>query len=211
MQGTNMDSQSYLALNAWLQKADNNYIEGRLLWLNHLVNGASNLLWLASEQIIKILLLQKEIEIYSQESEGLDQLHKTLDKKGKKLGHNVDKLIKVIGTAHPDIDVAKFSDTLKKLQEYFYRRYVVRGGSSMSMNMLDEVDEFYFLVRSKIHSDVGLGTIDQIHIQRKRGFGHPLSAFSYAYINNNHFKPRIHREINIAGPDGTIYKENGNA
>ena len=81
-----MDSQSYLALNAWLQKSDENYIEGRLLWLNHLVNGASNLLWLASEQIIKILLLQKEIENYSSESSDLTELHENLDKQGKKFG-----------------------------------------------------------------------------------------------------------------------------
>ena len=88
-----MDSQSYLALNAWLQKSDENYIEGRLLWLNHLVNGASNLLWLASEQIIKILLLQKEIENYSSESSDLTELHENLDKQGKKFGHKVEKLI----------------------------------------------------------------------------------------------------------------------
>lgn len=91
-----MDSQSYLALNAWLQKSDGNYMEGRLLWLNHFVNGSSNLLWLASEQIIKILLLQKEIENYSSRNSDLTELHENLDKRGKIFGHNVEKLIGTI-------------------------------------------------------------------------------------------------------------------
>lgn len=204
-----MDSKSYLCLNSWLQKADSNYIEGRLLWLNLLVNGSSNLLWLACEQMIKILLLQKEIFTYSAESADMRELHNILDKQGKKLGHDVDKLITKINSEYPEIDISKYKATLKKLQEYFYRRYVINKGSSISMNMLDEVDELYFLMRSKIHSDVGLGTIDEIFIQKKHEWSHPLPAFGYAYLQNKSFKSRNHRTINLQGPDGNIYKENG--
>lgn len=204
-----MDSQSYLALNAWLQKADTNYIEGRLLWLNQLINGSCNLLWLASEQIIKILILQKNIDSYSSNSTDLSELHETLDKEGMKLGHSVKKLIQRVSAEYPDFDISKFEKTLGKLQEYFYRRYVVNSGSSISLLMLNEVDEFYFLVRSRIEPDVGLGTIDEIHIQRKHKWGHPLPAFSYAYQYNEHFRPRKHREINQLGPDGIVRKESG--
>ena len=204
-----MDSKSYLSLNSWLQKADSNYMEGRLLWLNWLVNGSSNLLWLACEQMIKILLLQKEIDTYSAESADMDELHKVLDKKGKKLGHDVGKLIIKVNSEYPELDISKYKTTLEKLQEYFYRRYVINKGSSISMKMLDEVDALYFLLRSKIHSDVGLGTIDEIFIQKKHKWGHPLPAFSYAYLQNKSFKSRKHRSINQMGPDGKIYKENG--
>jgi hypothetical protein len=79
-----MNSESYLTLNAWLQKADSNYIEGRLLWFHHFINGASNLLWLASEQIIKIVLLQKNIDALSNASIDMEELFKKLDKEGKK-------------------------------------------------------------------------------------------------------------------------------
>jgi hypothetical protein len=204
-----MDSISYLALNAWLQKADGNYIEGRFLWLNYLLNGASNLLWLASEQIIKILLLQKEIENYTKQSSDLTELYVNLDKSGKRFGHNVEELIKSINKEYPGISISKFGDTLIKLQEYFYRRYVVHSGSSISLIMLNEVDEFYFLLRSKVYSEVGLGTIDEIHIQKKHGWGHPLKAFSVAYTQNKHFRSRRHREISLLGPDGKTYKEDG--
>lgn len=204
-----MNPQSYLALNAWLQKADQNYIEGRMLWLNHMINGSCNLLWLASEQILKILLLQQNIDSFSESSSDLTELHETLDKEGKKIGHSVSNLIQRVNSDYPGFDISKFENVLEKLQEYFYRRYVVHSGSSISLLMLNEVDEFYFLVRGKIEPDVGLGTIDEIHIQRKHKWGHPLPAFCFAYQYNEHFRPRKHREINQIGPDGVIRKESG--
>jgi hypothetical protein len=171
-----MNSQSYLALNAWLQKADQNYMEGRLLWLNMLVNGASNLLWLSSEQLIKILLLQKNIDPLSDSSSNLNDLHNKIDREGKKLGHDVHKLIAKVKLEYSDLDLTGFEPMLIKLQEYFYRRYVVNSGSSISLNLLDEVDDFYFQVRSKIDPEIGLGTIDEIFIQRKHEWGHPIPS-----------------------------------
>lgn len=206
-----MDSKSYLSLNSWLQKSDQNYIEGRLLWLNWLVNGASNLLWLALEQIIKILLLQQKIDSLSNKASDLGELHSILDREGKKIGHDVHGLIENINTKYPHIDIAKYEETLRKLQEYFYRRYVVRGGSSISMQMLDSVDELYFLLRNEVDPDVGLGTIDEIYIQRKHNWGHPLAAFAYTYLQNNHFRTRKHKEITYSTFDGSgrSYKEDG--
>jgi len=206
-----MDSKGYLSLNSWLQKADKNYIEGRLLWLNWLVDGASNLLWLSLEQMIKILLLQKRIDSFSSQVNNLDDLHNLLDSEGKKIGHDVHKLIEQIKIEYPDLDIDKFEKILKKLQEYFYRRYVVNSSSSISLLMLNQVDEFYFLLRSKVDPDIGLGTIDEIFIQRKHNWGHPLSAFAYAYLQNKHFKTRKHREITYSTFDGTgkTYTEDG--
>ncbi|MFN1584640.1 hypothetical protein [Vibrio rotiferianus] len=204
-----MDSQAYLALNAWLQKADSNYIEGRVLWLQHLVNGACNLLWLSSEQLIKVLLLQNEIEDISAKSENLTELHTRLEKRGRKLGHSADKLTTALCKAYPAIDIERFLATLHKLQSYFYRRYAVHSASSISLSMLTEVDEMYFLLRSQVLPEVGLGVIDEIHIQRKHQLGHPLHAFSYVYLNNDFFKPRKHRSINIEGLNGAIHKECG--
>ena len=204
-------NSSYSALNSWLQKSDGNYIEGRLLWLNLFVDGASNLLWLASEQLIKILLLQKNIDTFSNQSSNSDELYKILDKEGIKLGHDVYKLIRNINKEYPHIGISKYEMTLKKLQEYFYRRYVVHEGSSISLLMLDDVDELYFLLREEVDPDVGLGTIDEIFIQRKHNWGHPLSAFAYAYLQNKHFRTRKHTEITYSAFDGSgkRYTENG--
>jgi hypothetical protein len=204
-----MNDIAYLALNAWLQKADGNYVAGRLLWLNQLVDGACNLLWLSAEQIIKILIIQNNIAEYSAQCPSLDLLHCRMEKEGKKLGHDTPKLLGRIGVEHCDLDISKFESALRKLQEYFHRRYVVNSGSSISLGMLNEVDEFYFLLRSKVHPDVGLGTIDEIHIQRKHGWGHPLPAFAFAYMHNNYFRPRRHRPINQMGADGILRVESG--
>lgn len=204
-----MNSKSYLALNSWLQKADHNYMEGRLLWLNMFINGASNLLWLASEQIIKILLLQKNIDTLSNASNDLDDLHEKIDRKGKSLGHDVHKLVAKIKAEYPDLDLTQFEPVLIKLQEYFYRRYVVRGGSSISLSLLDQIDDFYFKARAKIDPDIGLGTIDEIFIQKKHNWGHPLSSFAYAYHQNMHFKTRPHSPINYMVPGGKSITENG--
>lgn len=205
-----MNSQSNLALNAWLQKADQNYMEGRLLWLNMFICGSCNLLWLSSEQIIKILLLQKDIDTLSTASADFDELHKKMDAEGKSLGHNVHKLIAKVRSEYPDLDLTAYEPMLIKLQEYFYRRYVINENSSISLDMLDEVDEFYFKVRAKIDPEIGLGTIDEIFIQKKHNWGHPLSSFSYAYQDNQHFKTRPHTPINIIPPTGGgIITENG--
>lgn len=204
-----MDSKSYLTLNSWLQKADHNYYEGRLLWLHMCLDGACNLLWLSCEQMIKILLLQKKIDEISSKSKNLNELHKKLDRLGKSINHDAKKLIKELENEYPDLDINKFIPVLEKLQEYFFRRYVVHQGSSISLMMIKEIDEFYFLLRNKVEANVGLGTIDEIYIQKKHKWKHPLEAFAYAYIDNKSFRSRKHRVINIQGPDRKIYKEDG--
>jgi len=75
--------------------------------------------------------------------------------------------------------------------------------------MIDDVDAFYFLLRTNVSPDVGLGVIDEIYIQKKHGWRHPLAAFQYAYLQNKSFGPRRHRKIKIMGSDGKTYEEQG--
>lgn len=202
-------SQPYSTLNSWLQKSDENYFEGRLLWMSMCINGASNLLWLACEQIIKILLLQKQIEHLSKDSQDLNVLHEKVNEEAKKIRHNTKKLMSKVSLNYPHLDISEYEEMLHKLNEYFYRRYVVNKGSTIELHLLKKVDEFYFLLRSNIHPDVGVGIIDEIFIQKKHNWGHPIAAFAFAYIQNDSFAPCSHREFNQMGPDGKIYKENG--
>lgn len=208
-----LDSKSYLTLNSWLQTADENYISGRILWMQYLPVGGSNLLWLSCEQLIKILLLQNEINELSSKSENLDELHEFRTKRAKKLGsnygHGVSSLVEELKKYYPDLNYDAFTPMLEKLNEYFFRRYAKRGGSSISLLMLDVVDRFYFDARFKVHPDVGLGLIDEIVIQKKRGSRHPLPAFSFAYLNNPYFKSRKHMAITFATDDGETFTEDG--
>lgn len=204
-----MDSKSYLTLNAWLQKSDNNYISGRLLWIERLIDGASNLLWLSCEQIIKIILLQNEIDNISSSCSDLNEMHIKCENKGKKFGHNVGVLTNKLANEHLCINLTNYKPVLEKLHEYFHRRYVDNKGSSIPLNMLDSVDEFYFELRNNVKPEVGPGTIDEIYIQKKHGWEHPIPAFAYAYIYNKSFRPRKHRKINILRPDGKKYEEEG--
>lgn len=206
-----MDSKSYLALNAWLQKSDRNYIEGRFLWLNLGIDGACNLLWLALEQLIKIILLQINIDTFSKKALNLEELHIILTIEGKKLGHDASILIKNINSKYSKLNITKFEQVLLKLQEYFYKRYVDNQNSSISFLMLEEIDELYFLLRNEVSPDVGVGTIDEIFIQKKHNWDHPLPIFSYAYQENKYFKTRKHTKIVYSFFDGsrTTYSEDG--
>lgn len=201
-----MNSQSYLVLNAWLQKADSNYIAGRLLWNQVLVVGASNLLWLSCEQLAKIVLLQAEIAAGCAD---LDEIHGLVDRAGKRLGHNVDQLVVALNKLHPEVGISNYRDVLEKLYEYFFRRYPVRDGSSISLEIISRADELYFRLRSLVLPEIGVGTIDEIYIQRKHGWPHPIPAFRFAYSGNASFAPRQHKLYRITGSDGQVYEECG--
>lgn len=54
-----LNVEAYLILNGWLQVADNHYIQGRFLWRNYGFQGANILLWLSCEQMMKLLIIQK--------------------------------------------------------------------------------------------------------------------------------------------------------
>jgi|TARA_R110002110_G_scaffold404983_1_gene623756 hypothetical protein len=196
-------------LDLWLQKADENYISGRFLWMNILIIGSCNLLWLACEQLIKLLLLQKEIDFDISDSIHSDELYKQVNKKGKAIGHDVSKLIVQVNAVYPELNISKYEPTLIKLQEYFYKRYLTNKGSSITLNTLDDIDALYFLLRDQIEPRIIFGDIDQIYIKRKHNWKQNLPVHEYAYLENKSFRPRKHNEIRQVGADGLVYIENG--
>ncbi len=207
-----MTSQSYLVLNSWLQKSDHNYIDGRLLWLNMRINSACNLLWLSLEQIIKILLIQSDIdEILQKKTIDLEESYKLIDLKCRKIGHQINDLIFRLNQKYSDLDTSRFEPILKKLNEFFYRRYAVHRGTSIAVTLICDIDELYFALRDKVDSDVGIGTIDSIFIERKHSLSHAYSAFQYAYLHNKYFRTRKHKEFRFSLPDDVnrFFVENG--
>jgi len=141
----------------------------------------------------------------------LDQAHVFFDKKGKKLTprHKAEEVITILEHDHSDIDISKYKNMIKILSRYFFRRYVVREDISIQPNLINTIDEFYFLLRKRVKPDIGLGLIEDIYIQRKSGRGHSINAFKVAYDNNTSFEPRKHARLRKIYPDGTVYEKDG--
>ena len=155
--------------------------------------------------MIKILILQTmtdQIQVEDQK-----EVYEILDKKAKDISrsHKKRDLVEEFAKIYPDIDIYKFSNVLDKLEEYYFRRYVVPTSSSIELQMLESIDELYFLLRDNIVSDVGRGIIDEIHMQRELKWGHPIQAFGTAYLYNRHFRPHKHPSYSIIGPDLKSY------
>jgi hypothetical protein len=95
--------------------------------------------------------------------------------------------------------------TIKKLEEVYFGRYLRLQSMSISHALIDEVDELYFLLRDNVGSDISTALIDEIDVQRQKGWQHPIPAFAVAYENNKAFRTRIRDSYTISGPDGKNY------
>jgi hypothetical protein len=203
----------YSALGGWLSTADFNYLEGRVLWRNLLLAGSCILLWLSIEQIIKLLILQKDPELLNHESENQNSLYTIIDTKAKSISpkHRASELLENFTPVYPEIDLSPYQDTLDKLEEWFQRRYVRHEFASIPLDMIHSVDELYFLLREEVNGSIPISIIDTIFIYKKHGWQLPIPAYKMAYIDNKSFRSREHPEVNLLGPDGNTYIENGSS
>ena len=184
---------------------------GRVLWHNYLFEEACNLFWLSIEQALKILVFQDNIVEIGSTCKDIDAVYKVLEKKGKRISHLRKTIVLEVENIYDGLDLTPYYGVMDKLEEYYFRRYAIHKSSSIILNLIDEVDELYFSIREHIIPELGLGLIDEIYYQKKHGWNHPLGAFSFAYYQNKSFKGRKHTPINLAGPDGIIYIEDGTA
>lgn len=200
-----MKTNVHVALFMWLEIADYHYLEGRLLFQHRLVNGACEQLWISVEQMMKILLLQKEAsDIISTVTE-LDEICDALNKKGKKYGHNADDLIEKLKRGYSSLDMSKHRPTIKKLEEVYFGRYLRLQSMSISNSLIHEVDELYFVLRDNIEPQISTTLIDEIDVRRQQGWPHPIPAFAVAYDNNKAFRTRLRDDYEISGPDHKKY------
>ncbi len=203
----------YPALGGWLSTADSNYLEGRVLWYNRLLVGSCILFWLSIEQIIKLLILQKDAELLNHECENQNSLYTIIDNKAKNISpkHSVSELLETFIPVYPEIDLSPYQSTLDKLEEFFQRRYVRHEDASIRLDMIHTVDELYFLLRERVNSSIPISIIDSIFIHKKHGWQHPIPAYKMAYTDNRSFRSRKHPEVNFLGPDGNTYIEKGSS
>lgn len=219
----------FFSLHSYLTLVDNHYVEGRFLWLNHVFNGAGNLLWLAFEQLIKILIIQSrmeqnqitEIKIKNESGNKinvkfsdnemdiklrakiLDALFYQIDSK-----HNLNTLFKEFHDT-TDINLSQYKICLEKINEFFKRRYVVNNGTSINPKMLDEIDELFFSLRSLISNYIPQSLIDEILFRKKYSLKEPIPFFGTLFLKNNFVTSRQYEDLIDKLPDGRIIAHNG--
>lgn len=219
----------FFSLHSYLALADNHYVEGRFLWLNQAFNGAGNLLWLAFEQLIKILIIQNmieknslhDIEIkgcsgkkikvkYDQNENDLELMAKILDSLffGIDSKHNLNSLLRSLKD-DTGIDLTEYNKCLTKINEFFKRRYVVNSGTSINPVMLDEIDRLFFYLRCFISHDIPQSFIDEIIFKRKYTIQEPIPFFGTLFHKNNYVVPRQYNDIIDRIPDGRVVAHNG--
>jgi hypothetical protein len=218
----------YFCLHAYLSRADDHYVEGRFLWANYAVDGACILLWLAIEQLIKLNIIQERIENkvldgieikesgnkvtlgYDPQEKDVRKIHKILDKTSYKINsrHQLNELLRILND-QVNIDLSIYYDTLRKVKEYYERRYYKDQGTSISLGQLESIDEVYFLLRGNLNEQFPRALIDEINFQKKFEIVHPLPFWIFAYRENKHFKSRKHPIVNQMLPDGRVIKNDG--
>lgn len=219
----------FFSLHSYLTLVDNHYVEGRFLWLNQAFNGAGNLLWLAFEQLIKVLIIQTKIEKnlldevyiksdsrgkikvkYDQNENDIELIAKLLDSLLFSIDskHNLNSLLNTLKD-NTGIDLTEYKKCLAKINEFFKRRYVVNSGTSINPIMLDEIDRLFFYLRSFISSNIPQSLVDDIIFRRKYFVQEPIPFFGTLFLKNNFIVSRQYNDIIDRIPDERVIAHNG--
>lgn len=186
----------YRPMHSYLQRADIHYIDGRFLWFNGAIDGASILLWLCFEQIIKFLIVQKKFETFSGTSK---EAHDFIDREFRKIDqkHKANKLISYL-KEETGIDITKGNDFLLKINEFFNRRYYKEESTSIRLDLIFNLDNLYFFLRKNINEYIPSTILDDIILSISvEGFKPPLSYQAFILQDNNFIEPRKHPEYQL--------------
>ncbi|NMM48290.1 hypothetical protein [Marinigracilibium pacificum] len=177
-------------LNNWLSTADRNYIQGRYLWMRGGTVGGNNLLWLSIEQLMKILLLQKNKELLNSSSESFEDI----DSKTHKVAFQYEKenmpdeLINSLVKEY-DFDLSHPHHMLKDMCEFYRHKYSSITPTTQSLLLHPEIDKVFFMLRDKIDPIVGVSLIDMLEMDKEKG--NSISEInSCVFKNNEHFRSR---------------------
>jgi hypothetical protein len=213
-------NNAYAALCAWLTRADENYMGGRLLARagGHLAAG--NLLWLAFEQIAKTLILQEKVPSMplpegppENRSEDLTTIFGLFEEEAKRVRphHEWGPLSAELARTYPDLDLSSCEATLAKMPEFFSMRYYKEGPHKFSRDEVDTIDSCYFLLRDRIVLDIGMGEIDTLYLLRVNGKLDLYSRFQGDLFEENkaiHPRPGCASHLKFrmawAGPGMTV-------
>jgi len=139
---------------------------------------AGNLLWLAFEQIAKVLILQKRLNSMAlpegqpdKRVQDMTDIFALLDSEAKRIRpyHEWPPLLGELTTLYPDLDLSSYERLLAKMQEFFSMRYYREAGHKFSCDEVDLIDSCYFRLRDRVVLDLGMGKIDVLYLLRANG------------------------------------------
>lgn len=207
-------------LSAYLSKSDKNYVGGRILWEQWMLDSAGNLLWLSIEQLVKIIVVQDEIDfqVYLKQKE-----YTTLERNL----NNTQEFCKIISSLFRRINgnhsvqglIDSTSENLNKLLNnninllnniniLYQNRYYISQNRTTQLNMVDEIDELYFNLRSMINENIPRSYIDEILFYKECANSFILGGH-FLYSGNKFIKSRKYPPINTRMKDGTIISYDG--
>ena len=218
----------FLALTEFLCRADQHYVEGRFMWFQQAWYGSCILLWLAVEQLMKTVIVQHRIlngtmhpisinhnsstitVSHNPQEKEMSKILTILDRTFFKIDrrHDLDNLVDIMEN-EVGVNLASFKSPLAKVKEIYERRYFKNVGTSISLTVINEIDEFYFTFKSNLPPDIHRSLIDEIAYQKKFNNGHPLHYFQFAYLTNPHFKAKSHPGLFQSLRDGRIIFNDG--
>jgi hypothetical protein len=106
--------------------------------------------------------------------------------------HKTSKLIKKLDeNTHFKLE-SHHVKCLEKVNEYFHRRYVTNEGTSISLGLLNMIDDLYFLIRDQMSEYIPCAMIDEIRFNRDHEGKQSVPYFHYAFHENQHFRSRKH-------------------
>ena len=187
--------------------ADHNYVAGRCLWFHCAMREAANLLCLAIEQAIKVLIVQKKLEEKSLQSmitkkKFIDDPQYKYDPQENdriKIDNIINRVFLDLSRDHNltllaerlskenQIDLTQYQATIAKINEYYDLRYYTPGTTSISSKIIDEVDEIYFLLRRSINPPLK----QTLFVMSPFMMNFDENFYNYAYHKNKSFNQPV--------------------
>src|SRR5437868_5490422 len=99
-----MQSYQYIPLSSWLGNADVLYLDARVLWLQISgMGGGLILMWLAIEQLMKVIIFQERIKNNELESKNADDVFIEIGRWGKKMNHKLPNILSELDKYYPNL------------------------------------------------------------------------------------------------------------
>lgn len=191
-----MKSFEYIPLSSWLGNADSLYLDARVLWLQVSgMGGGLILMWLAIEQLMKMLIFQWRIENDEHSSKTSAEMFKELDSWGRKINHRLSDILRELNTCYPNFFQPEEIATLKNVYDHFEARYVDNKSRGIEIKALNTLDDIFFKLRDLTSEDLPIGYMDMIDINRKSKLDRLGYYTKFAHVNNPHFHKRVNYRV----------------
>lgn len=202
---TQENGNYFRLLRMTLNFADKNYAAGRCLWFHLAMREAANLLCLAIEQAMKVLVIQKKLENNDLQSliatkSGVPQHHYDPMEPNRNIANEIlhhvmrcllknHNLIDLAGKLRDEgiIDLTEFEATISNVNRFYDLRYYSIGTAEIASNEIDAIDRIYFLLRSQIRPPL----FDKLTVTPPIGpfDNNGQNLFAFTHLQNNSFPP----------------------